>query len=222
MTQELWTDVDDYLAAALLAPDKALDEALKASEAAGLPEIQVSPTQGKLLLLLAQMLGARLVLEIGTLGAYSTIWLARGLAAGGRVFTIEYDRDYAAIARSNIARAGLADRIDLRIGRALDVLPRITAEGIGPFDIAFIDADKTNIPEYFEWALRLSRPGSLIIVDNVVRDGEVINGNSEEPDIKGIRRFLQMAGRERRVTGTALQTVGIKGHDGFAILRVVR
>jgi predicted O-methyltransferase YrrM len=220
MTQQIWTDIDHYLAGALLASDKALDDALQACEAAGLPPIQVSPTQGKLLMLLAQIQGARLILEIGTLGGYSTIWLARGLKADGRIVTIEYDRHHAEVARSNIARAGLAGMVDLRAGRALDVLPQVAAEALGPFDIAFIDADKKNIPEYFTWALRLSRPGSLIIVDNVVRDGEVIDRKSNEPGIRGIRRFLEMAGKEPRVTGTALQTVGIKGHDGFAILRV--
>jgi predicted O-methyltransferase YrrM len=221
MTEEIWTEVDRYIANALLGSDAALEQALNASSAAGLPAIQVSPAQGKLLMLLAQMVGARRILEIGTLAGYSTIWLARGLAAGGRIITLEADERHAEIARRNFLTAALTDRIELRVGKALKTLPRVAAEGLGPFDLIFVDADKKNIPDYFSWSLTLSRPGSLIIVDNVVRDGELVDRRNTEPNIEGVRRFLQMAGRERRVAGTALQTVGLKGYDGFAILRVL-
>lgn len=216
MAQETWTKVDRYLANALLHPDSALEDALKSSSAAGIPDIQVSPTQGKLLMLLCQIQGARSILEVGTLAGYSTIWLARGLPKDGRIITLEADARHAQIAQSNISKAGLGDRVDVRLGRALDTLPKLA----GPFDLFFIDADKKNIPEYFSWALELSRPGSLIIVDNVVREGEIIDPQSSEPSIEGVRRFLEMVAHERRVTGTALQTVGVKGYDGFAILRV--
>jgi predicted O-methyltransferase YrrM len=220
MSQEIWNKVDQYLTSALIRPDRALEDALKASGAAGLPAIHVSPAQGKLLMLLAQIQDARKVLEIGTLAGYSTIWLARGLSKGGSIVTLEADPGHARVARANIAKAGLADRVDLRLGRALDTLPKLAAENLGPFDLFFIDADKKNIPDYFSWSLKLSRPGSLIIVDNVVRDGAVLDRQSSEPSIRGIQRFMEMAGNERRVTGTALQTVGTKGYDGFAILRV--
>jgi predicted O-methyltransferase YrrM len=218
---EKWTEVDNFFSDALIAPDPVLESALEASRAAGLPAISVSPNQGKLLEILARMLGARSILEIGTLGAYSTIWLARGLQAGGRLITLESDPAHAAVARANIARAGLQSVIELRVGSASDTLPQISAERRGPFDLIFIDADKKNIPSYFDWALRLSRPGSVIVVDNVVRDGRVIDSESDEPDIQGVRRFLEMVRANATVSGTAIQTVGVKGYDGFAIVRVL-
>ena len=216
-----WTEVDRFLSDALIAPDDILESALESSRAAGLPSISVSPSQGKLLELLARMLDARSILEIGTLGAYSTIWLARGMQPGGRLITLEADPAHAAVARANIARAGLESMVELRLGSASDTLPRISTERLGPFDLIFIDADKKNIPTYFEWALKLSRPGSLIIVDNVVRDGRVIDSESDDQDIRGIRRFLEMAGTNAAVSATAIQTVGLKGYDGFAIVRVL-
>ncbi|HXL86744.1 MAG TPA: O-methyltransferase [Gemmatimonadaceae bacterium] len=216
-----WTEVDNFFSDALIAPDSVLESALEASRAAQLPAINVSPNQGKLLELLARMIGARSILEIGTLGAYSTIWLARGMHAEGRLITLEADPAHAAVARANIARAGLQSRVELRLGSASDTLPQISAEGRGPFDLIFIDADKANIPSYFEWALKLSRPGSVIVVDNVVRDGRVIDSKSDDPDIQGVRRFIEMLGTNATVSGTAIQTVGVKGYDGFAIVRVL-
>ena len=218
---EKWTEVDNFFSDALIPPDPVLESALESSRAAGLPAISVSPNQGKLLEILARMLGARSILEIGTLGAYSTIWLARGMQAGGRLITLESDPAHATVARANIVRAGLGSVVELRLGSASDTLPQISAERLGPFDLIFIDADKKNIPSYFEWALRLSRPGSIIVVDNVVRDGRVIDSRSDDPDIQGVRRFLEMVGANRTVSGTAIQTVGLKGYDGFAIVRVL-
>ena len=218
---EMWTEVDNFFSAALLAPDPVLESALESIRAAGLPAISVSPNQGKLLEMLARILDARSILEVGTLGAYSTIFLARGMRAGGRLITLESDPAHAAVARANIARAGLNAAVELRLGSASDTLPQISAEGRGPFDLIFIDADKKNIPSYFEWALRLSRPGSIVVVDNVVRDGRVIDSKSDDPDIQGVRRFLERVGRNASVSGTAIQTVGIKGYDGFAIVRVL-
>jgi predicted O-methyltransferase YrrM len=218
---EKWTEVDRFLSDTLIAPDQIMESALESSRAAGLPAISVSPNQGKLLELLARMLDARSILEIGTLGAYSTIWLARGMRPGGHLITLEADPAHAAVARANIARAGLESVIELRLGSASDTLPRISADRLGPFDLIFIDADKKNIPSYFEWALRLSRPGSVIVVDNVVRDGRVIDSSSDDPDIQGVRRFLAMAGSNPNLSATAIQTVGLKGYDGFAIVRVL-
>lgn len=216
-----WIAVDAYLTDRLVGQDSALDAALKDSAAAGLPPINVSPTQGKLLMLLAQSIGATRILEIGTLGGYSAIWLARALPEGGRLVTLEADPAYAEVARVNIARAGLADRVEIRIGRAQNTLPKMIAEGAGPFDLTFIDADKPSTPEYFQWAVELSRAGSLIVVDNVVREGRVTDANSDSPHIMGLRRFFDLAAADTRVTGTAIQTVGAKGHDGLAILRVI-
>jgi predicted O-methyltransferase YrrM len=218
---DLWTEVDRFLCDALIAPDDVLEAALESSRAAGLPAISVSPTQGKLLELLARLLDARSILEIGTLGAYSTIWLARGMRPGGRLITLEADPAHAAVARANIARAGLESMVELRLGSASDTLPGISAERLGPFDLIFIDADKKSTPSYFEWALKLSQPGSLIVVDNVVRDGRVIDSTTDDQDILGIRRFLEMAGTNPVVSATAIQTVGLKGYDGFAIVRVL-
>lgn len=218
---EKWIEVDKFFSDALIGPDRVLESALESSRVAGLPAISVSPNQGKLLELLARMLDAQSILEIGTLGGYSTIWLARGMRAGGRLITLEADPAHAAVARGNIARAGLESMVELRLGSASDTLPQISAEGLGPFDLIFIDADKKSIPSYFEWALRLSRPGGIIIVDNVVRDGRVVDSESDDPDIQGVRRFLEMVGENATVSGTAIQTVGLKGWDGFAIVRVV-
>ncbi|MBW4646706.1 MAG: O-methyltransferase [Goleter apudmare HA4340-LM2] len=217
MTQQQWTAVDRYITDLLVPPDPVLDGALTASDAAGLPPHNVSPNQGKLLLLLAQIHQARTILEIGTLGGYSTIWLARSLPSDGCIITLEANPKHAEVALANIARAGLADVVKLRLGRALDTLPQLAAEGHGPFDLIFIDADKPSNPDYFLWALKLSRPGTLIIADNVVRQGAVIDATSEDPNVQGIRRFNEMLAAEPRVSATAIQTVGSKGYDGFAM-----
>ena len=221
MTKELWTDVDRYLTAHLVPPDAALDAALATSATAGLPEIAVSPNHGKLLLLLAKIQGARKILEIGTLGGYSTIWLARALAPGGHLITLENDPRHADVARANLGNAGLGRIVQVRVGAALDTLPQLVAEGRGPFDLIFIDADKVNTPSYFTWALKLSRPGSLIVVDNVVRDGAVADASSTDQGVQGMRQFFELVRSEPRVEATAIQTVGIKGYDGLALLRVV-
>jgi predicted O-methyltransferase YrrM len=220
MTQDRWTAVDSYFEKLLAQPDPVLDSALRASAAAGLPAIHVSPLQGKWLWLLAQTRGARTILEIGTLGGYSTIWLARALPAKGRLITLESDPKHAEVARANIARAGLDSVVEVRLGLALDTLPLLAAEGHGPFDLVFIDADKPNIPDYFEWALKLSRRGSLILVDNVVRHGAVADSNSDDPSVHGVRRFLELVAAEPRVSATALQMVGRKGYDGLAMALV--
>ena len=219
-TQDLWTDVDQYLSGLLAPADAALTGALEASTKAGLPEIQVSTVQGKLLQILAASIQARRILEIGTLGGYSTIWLARALPPGGKVISLEADPKHADVARANVARAGFATVVDIRVGKALDTLPAIAAESKEPFDLVFIDADKQNIPEYFTWALELSRKGSLILVDNVVRDGKVIETKSDDTNVQGVRRFLDLIAAEKRVTTTAIQTVGTKGYDGLAIALV--
>lgn len=220
--QPLWTAVDDYISEMLVGSDHVLEAALAASAAAGLPQIQVTPNQGKLLHLLAQVQGARKILEVGTLGGYSAIWLARALPIDGRLITLEADPKCVEVARDNIARAGLADIVEVHLGRALDTLPRLAAEGRGPFDLIFIDADKASTAEYFAWALRLSRQGSLIITDNVVRDGAVIDANSADPNVRGIRRFNELVASEPRVSATAIQTVGSKGYDGLALALVMR
>jgi predicted O-methyltransferase YrrM len=217
---KIWSQVDEYIGDKLLAEDKALDAALKDSTAAGLPAIAVTAAQGKFLQMLAEMVRARSVLEIGTLGGYSTIWFARALPPDGHIITLEVDPAHADVARKNFARAGLQRMIELRLGAALETLPLLVAEQSGPFDLIFIDADKPNIPAYFDWAMRLSRPGSVIIVDNVVRDGGVVDAKSKDASIQGVRRFMDQLGRDKRVTATALQTVGAKGYDGFAIVRV--
>ena len=217
---ESWTAVDRYLAEQLVPPDPALDAAREGSAAAGLPAIAVSPTQGKLLHLLARSIGARTILELGTLGGYSTIWLGRALPAGGRLVTLEADPEYAAVALANIERAGLSDTVELRPGRALDTLPRLAAEGGDPFDLIFIDADKVNTPDYFTWALELSRPGSMIVADNVIRDGAVIDPASDDPSVQGSRRLHELLASESRVSATTIQTVGAKGYDGFTLALV--
>jgi predicted O-methyltransferase YrrM len=220
MTQERWDRVDRYISELLVQPDPSLAAALEASAAAGLPPRDVSPNQGKLLELLARVQRARTIMEIGTLGGYSTIWLARALPADGRLITLEANSDYAEAARANIARAGLADVVELHLGRALDTLPQLAAEGAGPFDLVFIDADKQSNPEYFEWALRLCRRGSLIVADNVVRGGAVVDAGSADPSVQGVRRFYELVAAEPRVSATAIQTVGAKGYDGFLIALV--
>ena len=221
MTQAVWTAVDKYITDLLVPSDPALEAALHTSNAAGLPHIQVSPAQGKLLHLLARACGARQVLEIGTLGGYSTIWLARALPAGGRVVTLEADPKHAEVARANFSQAGLTGAIELRLGPALETLPKLAAQGRGPFDLIFIDANKSQMPEYFDWALKLARAGTVIIADNVVRDGAVLDASSGDADIQGVRRFNERLAAEKRVTATEIQTVGSKGYDGFAFAMVI-
>ncbi len=220
MSEQLWSAVNSYICGLLAPSDPALDAALEASAAAGLPAIQVAPNQGKLLQLLARLVGARRILEIGTLGGYSTIWLARALPADGALITLEADPKHAKVARANFRRAGLDSLIDLRVGLALGELKRLAGEGGPPFDLVFIDADKANIPAYFDFALGLARRGALIIVDNVVRNGAVIDAASADPDVQGVRRFNERVARETRVSATAIQTVGAKGYDGFALALV--
>ena len=198
-------------------PDAALDAALEASDAAGLPRISVSPAHGKLLWTFARLLNARRILEIGTLGGYSTLWLARGLARDGRLITLEALEKHAKVARANIERAGLSSVVEVRVGQALATLPSLA----GPFDLTFIDADKQNNADYFSWALKLSRPGGLIVVDNVVREGAVIDARSRDAAVQGVRRLNELIAKERRVAATAIQTVGIKGYDGFAVALVL-
>jgi predicted O-methyltransferase YrrM len=216
MTANPWTTVDRYLDERLIGPDEALEAALRASDAAGLPAIAVSATQGKLLFLLARAMGASRILELGTLGGYSGIWLARALPAGGQLVTIEADAKHADVARGNFARAGLAPLVDLRLGSALEVLAGLHAERVAPFDFVFIDADKVNYPEYLEWAIRLGREGTLIVADNIVRDGAIVDPDSPDAAVQAARRFLTRLGEDPRVTATAIQTVGHKGYDGFA------
>ena len=221
MGEERWRAVDEYVAGLLAPPDEALDAALRASQEAGLPAIQVSPPQGKLLQVLALTLGARAVLELGTLGGYSTIWLGRALPADGRLITLESSPEHAEVARQSIARAGLAEIVELRVGAALDTLALLEAEGAGPFDLVFIDADKVNTPRYFAWALGHVRGGGLIIADNVVRSGALADADSEDPAIQAQRHFHEMLATEPRVSATTIQTVGGKGYDGFTIALVL-
>lgn len=221
MSQEQWTEVDRYIVGALVEADPALEGALAASQAAGLPPINVAPNQGKLLHLLAGLHHAANILEIGTLGGYSTIWLARALPPGGHLITLEAEAKHAEVARENLARAGLSEVVEVRLGPALESLPKLESEGAGPFDMFFIDADKPSNPDYFAWALKLSRPGSLIIVDNVVRNGAIVQADSPDPGVQGVRRLNELMRAEPRVEATAIQTVGSKGYDGFA-LAVVR
>lgn len=220
MSQELWSAVDRYLGDTLRLTDPSLDAALDATTAAGLPEINVAPNQGKLLNLWARSIGARRILEIGTLGGYSTIWMARALPADGRLISLEIDPKHAEVARANVARAGLSQVVEIRVGKALESLPKIADERPGPFDFIFIDADKSNIPEYFRWALRLARPGSMIVIDNVVRDGKLIDANSNDPSVRGVRQLHELLSNEPRVSATSLQTVGTKGYDGLTFALV--
>jgi len=221
MNQDQWNAVEGYTTNLLAQPDTQLVEAIAASVKAGLPAIQVSPVEGKLLMILAQAVGATRILEIGTLGGYSTIWLARALPRAGRLITLEADPKHADVARTNIANAGLADKVEIRLGLALDNLPKLAAEQCGPFDLAFIDADKQNTWKYFDWAVKLSRSGSLIVVDNVVRHGELVNASSEDSNVRGMRRFCEQVADDRRVSASVIQTVGSKGYDGFAIAVVM-
>lgn len=209
-------EVDEHLVGILHAPDPVLDAALARSDAAGLPPIAVAPNQGKLLFLMAQMAGARRILEIGTLAGYSTIWLARALPEGGRLVTLEIDPKHAAVARENLAAAGVADRVDVRIGPALETLPMLE----GPFDFVFIDADKPSCAPYVEHALRLARSGTVIVIDNTVRGGAVADAASTDPSVLGVRRLHELLRAEPRLDATAIQTVGSKGHDGFTVARV--
>lgn len=220
MSNDQWTKVDQYYHNLMIGQDPALDQALAASEAAGLPSINVAPNQGKLLFLLARAMEAKKILEIGTLGGYSTIWLARALPQGGRLITLEVDTHHASVAQSNIERAGLDQQVELRLGRAVDSLARLVSEAAGPFDLIFIDADKPSYSEYFSWALKLSRPGTMIIADNVVRKGAVADPGNRDELVLGIRRFNEAVSREARVTATALQTVGVKGYDGMVLALV--
>jgi predicted O-methyltransferase YrrM len=219
--RDVWNDVDDYLSALLAPEDEALTEALREADEAGLPPIGVSANAGKLLRLLAEIQGARNILEIGTLAGYSTIWLARALPADGRLITLEYEERHARIARRNLARAGLDGIVEVRVGPALESLPKLADEDLPPFDLVFVDADKANNARYVEWALRLTSAGSLIVVDNVVRGGRVADAAGDAPDVRGTRAALELIASHPRLSGTALQTVGVKGHDGFALARVV-
>ena len=219
--EEQWPRVDSYLTGLLLPSDPVLDAALADSGAAGLPAISVAPNQGKMLHLLVRATGARRVLEIGTLGGYSTIWLARGLPADGRLVTLEYEARHAEVARANLARAGLQDRVEVRVGSAHETLPALIAESGPPFDFVFIDADKQSYAEYFDWALQLTRPGGLIVADNVIRQGAVADPDSTDERVLGVRRFYErVAAAGGRVSATAIQTVGSKGYDGFAMIVV--
>ena len=220
--QDVWTKVDAYFADLLTPSDDALDAALAANRKAELPAIDVTRLQGKFLELLVRMTGAYRVLELGTLGGYSTIWLARALPMDGQVVSLEVDPNHAKVARENLRTAGLLGRVDLRVGRAADELQKIALSGAAPFDLIFIDADKAGYPEYLEWSLKLSCPGTVIVADNVVRDGKVIEPDNPDPNIQGVRRFTELVAAEPRLAATALQTVGAKGYDGFAIAVVLR
>lgn len=221
MSYELWAGVDRYIDETVVQPDPVLEAALASAREAGLPDISVSASQGKLLHLLARAIGARRILEVGTLGAFSTIWMGRALPADGRLVTLEISPKHAEVARANLDRAGLGDRVEVKVGPALETLPTLADHGEGPFDLSFIDADKRSNPDYFLWALKLSRPGSLIIVDNFVRRGALIDAESEDPDTVGVRRVAELMANEPRVSATAIQTVGHKGHDGFALALVL-
>lgn len=220
MSQEPWKAVDDYLTSLFVPDDPALTAVLTESEAAGLDPISVSPMQGKLLNLLVQLKGARRILEIGTLGGYSTIWMARALPEGGKLISLELQEHHAAVARKNVERAGLGEKVEIRVGAALDSLKALEAEGAAPFDLIFIDADKENIPGYYDGAMKLSRNGTLLIVDNVIRGGAVLEVDSDDVSIQGVRRFNELVAKDSRVTTSTVQTVGSKGYDGFAMVLV--
>ena len=219
MTQETWTAVDEYFTKQLVQPDAALEAALARSTEVGLPPINVSPTHGKLLHLLARLQGARRILEIGTLGGYSTIWLARALPVDGELITLEADPRHVEVARANLAAAGVGELVEVRVGKALDTLPILAAEGAGPFDLVFIDADKPSNPAYLQWALELTKPGSIIVIDNVVRNARVLDPAGGD-DVAGVREAVALLAAEPRVSATAVQTVGNKGYDGFAVALV--
>lgn len=220
MNQELWSAVDNYIVDAVLNADETLDAAVRASDEAGLPSIQVSAPQGKFMYLLARVHGAKRILEVGTLGGYSTIWLARALPAGGTLVTMEIDPQHAEVAKANLERAGMGDKVEVLVGNARELLPELERRNDVPFDLTFIDADKASIPFYFESALRMSRPGSLILVDNVVREGAVIQADSEDASVQGVRKLNEMMAADSRIEATILQTVGVKGYDGLAIALV--
>jgi predicted O-methyltransferase YrrM len=220
MDTQLWSKVDEYTTGLLVAPDPALMAALAASEAAGLPSINVSPAQGKFLMLMAQLAQAKQILEIGTLGGYSSIWLARALPAGGRLISLEANAKHAEVARGNIANAGFGSQVEVRLGDARASIQQLVEEATGPFDLIFIDADKQSIPHYFEWSLKLSRKGTVIIVDNVVREGALIDAKSSEPNVLGVRKLHEMLANDSRVSATTMQTVGSKGYDGFTMALV--
>jgi predicted O-methyltransferase YrrM len=219
--QDVWTAVDSYFGDLLIARDEKLDAALAANQKAGLPAIDVSRLQGKFLELLVRISGARRILEIGTLGGYSTIWLARGLPEGGRIVTLEFDPHHAEVACANLEHAGVLDRVDLRVGRAIDTLPKLENTADSPFDLIFIDADKESYPEYLDWALRLSRVGTVIVADNVVREGKVVEADCDDERVQGVRRFTERLAAEPRLSATVLQNVGTKGYDGLALAVVV-
>jgi predicted O-methyltransferase YrrM len=217
MSQDQWTTLDQYFTDRLLDEDGALDATLTASNEAGLPHINVAPNQGKLLMLMAQIAGARRVLEIGTLGGYSTIWLGRGIPADGHIDTLEFNPDHAEVAARNIRAAGLEGVVEIHVGKALDTMQHLVRQETAPYDLIFIDADKTSLPDYLEWSLKLSRPGTVIIADNVVRNGRVIDSATTDRDVQGVQRFIELAGANPRLESTAIQTVGSKGYDGFAM-----
>ena len=217
MNEKVWGDVDDYLTEHLLPGDEALGKALAANEAAGLPAIDVSPAQGRFMQILVMMCGAKRILEIGTLGGYSAICMARALPEDGRLVSLEYSPHHAEVARSNIEAAGLSGKVEVRVGPALESLPKLAEEGAGPFDFVFIDADKPNNPGYLDWAIKLSRPGTVIVCDNVIRDGRVVDAASSDRNVGGARAAIEIQGRDDRLVATALQTVGSKGYDGFTI-----
>ncbi|MGE6377916.1 O-methyltransferase [Peribacillus muralis] len=218
--KQTWDEVDLYFSNKLHTTDHIMNSILKANEEAGLPAIDVSPNQGKFLHLLAKLCGAKSILEIGTLGGYSSVWLARALPEDGRLITLEYEEKHAKVAEANIKKAGVADKISIIVGAALDTLPKLKEQGLTSFDLIFIDADKVNNPEYLRWALKLSRPGTVIITDNVIRDGKVLDPDSEDPNVKGIRTFVDQLSADPRIDSTVMQTVGMKGYDGFVIGRV--
>lgn len=221
MDQKFFEAVDRYVGQMLAPEDDALQAVSRSIAEAGMPQISISPNQGKFLQVMARLCGARHILEIGTLAGYSTIWMARALPPGGRLITIEFDPKHAGVAQKNLERAGVEKQVDLRIGKALDVLPRLKEENVGAFDLVFIDADKPPYAEYFEWALKLTRPGSLIVADNVIREGKVLDPNTADEMVKGAQRFNALLARTAKVTATIIQTVGAKEHDGMALAVVL-
>ena len=221
MNQDRWTAVDRYIAESLVGSDSALEAALQSNAAAGLPSIDVAPNQGKFLHLLARSKGARRILEVGTLGGYSTIWLARALPPDGKLITLELDPKHAQVARANLDRAGLSGLVEVRLGPAAESLAKLRDEGVDSFDMIFIDADKPNNPVYLGWALQLARVGTLIVVDNVVRDGDIVDATSTDTAVQGVRTLFELMAAEPRLSATAIQTVGSKGYDGFAMAVVV-
>jgi len=220
MSQDKWTAIDHYITESLVRPDEPLRNALKRSDEAGLPAISVSPGQGKLLMQLAMIRGAKNVLEIGTLGGYSTIWLARGMVPGGKLITLEAESRHAEVARRNLDSAGVGSLVEIILGSALQTLPTLEEQGRGPFDLIFIDADKSALPDYFKWSMKLSKPGSVIVVDNVVRKGEVLDTSGRDASVAGVRRMNELIAADGRACATTIQTVGLKGYDGFTLIVV--